>query len=75
MTRGVYHEKEPHYPEGNFRGDFKVGEALIEYFGLAGDPVYDARIKKRLVFVGSTGLFLLQYTLKTWLARRNLKAS
>ena len=31
---GIYHEKEPRYPEGNYRGDFKIGMAFIEYFGL-----------------------------------------
>lgn len=46
-AHGVYHEKEPRYPEGNFRGDFKVGEAFIEYFGLVGDPEYDARVKEK----------------------------
>ncbi len=44
---GVHHEKEPKYPEGNFRGDFKVNGIIIEYFGLVGNPDYDAKIKEK----------------------------
>lgn len=46
----ITHEKEPKYPEYNFRADFKVGNLFIEFFGLVGDPDYDKRIaqKKRL---------------------------
>jgi hypothetical protein len=45
---GIHHKKEPHYPEGNYRGDFEVGTAFIEYFGLTGDPEYDAKTKKKI---------------------------
>ncbi|MGB2964481.1 MAG: hypothetical protein WBB69_10905 [Anaerolineales bacterium] len=45
---GIHHEKEPRYPEGNFRGDFKVGTAFIEYFGLTGNPEYDAKTKEKI---------------------------
>jgi len=39
-----------HATEGGFRADFEVGDILIEYFGLAGDPDYDAktRLKQRI---------------------------
>jgi hypothetical protein len=49
-ARGIPHEKEPHYPEGNLRADFLVNGVFIEYFGLKGDPDYDARMwsKQRL---------------------------
>jgi hypothetical protein len=49
-SRGIGHEKEPHYPEGNFRADFLVDGVFIEYFGLKGDPEYDAktRLKQRI---------------------------
>lgn len=43
--RGIPHEKEPHYPEGNYRGDFLVNETFIEYFGLMGNPEYDEKTK------------------------------
>lgn len=44
---GIIHDKEPRYPEGNYRGDFKVGNTIIEYFGLTGDPEYDAKTKEK----------------------------
>ena len=40
---GVSHEKEPRYPESNMRADFEVSGVFIEYFGLTGDPDYDAK--------------------------------
>lgn len=41
---GINHSKEPHYPEGNYRGDFLVGNVIIEYFGLIGNPEYDRKV-------------------------------
>jgi len=43
-AHGIIHEKEPRYPEGNYRADFRVGDVFVEYFGLVGDPDYDAKI-------------------------------
>jgi len=41
----IEHEKEPEYPgESNFRGDWKVGEYFIEYWGLKGQEDYDNKI-------------------------------
>ena len=42
-SAGIEHEREPAYPEGNYRADFKVGETLIEFFGLTGNADYDAK--------------------------------
>jgi len=47
-SHGISHEKEPRYPEGNFRGDFKIGDIFIEYFGLKGNPEYDAKTKEKI---------------------------
>jgi hypothetical protein len=41
----IPHEKEAPYPTGNFRADFRVNGNFIEYFGLIGDPNYDAKIE------------------------------
>lgn len=42
---GIEHEKEPKYPgRGNFRGDWRVGDYFIEYWGLKGDKDYDNKI-------------------------------
>jgi hypothetical protein len=40
---GIDHVKEPRYPKGNYRADFRIGDVFIEYFGLAGDLEYDAK--------------------------------
>ena len=47
-AHGIHHEKEPRYPEGNYRGDFKVGTTFIEYFGLTGNPDYDAKTNEKI---------------------------
>lgn len=47
FRNGVSHEKEYEYPEGNYRADFFVGGIYIEYFGLIGDPDYEARMKEK----------------------------
>jgi hypothetical protein len=43
----ISHEREPQYPDGNFRADFLVNGVFIEYFGLAGDPDYDLKTKRK----------------------------
>lgn len=50
FDHGIVHEREPHYPEGNFRADFLVNGIFIEYFGLSGNADYDAKVdmKKRI---------------------------
>lgn len=45
FSRGIPHEKETRYPEGNFRTDFTVKGIFIEYFGLVGDAEYEAKMK------------------------------
>jgi len=34
---GIIHERNVPYPEGTYTADFKVGDQLVEYFGLAGE--------------------------------------
>jgi len=46
---GIDHEKEPSYPESNYRADFKVGDTYIEYFGLVGDPEYEKRMDEKIL--------------------------
>lgn len=48
----ISHERNIFYPEGKYTFDFKIGNRLIEYFGLAGEHKrYDQlrRIKQRMV--------------------------
>jgi hypothetical protein len=47
---GISHDREPRYPEGNYRADFLIDSTFIEYFGLKGDPEYDTKtnLKQRI---------------------------
>ena len=56
---GNPHDKEPRYPEGNYRGDFRVGNTFIEYFGLAGDAEYDTKTKKKIGICRKYGIALI----------------
>lgn len=56
---GVSHEKEPRYPEGNYRGDFKVNGVFIEYFGLTGNPDYDKKTKLKQNLCRKHGIKLI----------------
>ncbi len=59
FDRGIRHEKEPRYPTGNFRADFLVDGTFIEYFGLAGNPDYDAKIKQKMRICSDFGISLI----------------
>lgn len=56
---GIPHDREPAYPEGNFRADFLVNGVFIEYFGLAGDPDYDAKSRKKKMLCEAHGITLI----------------
>ncbi len=43
--QGIAHTREPPYPGTNYRGDFLVGDLIIEYLGLHGNP----RLRRTLV--------------------------
>lgn len=57
---GVDHDKEPRYPGSNYRGDFRVGGSFIEFFGLVGNPDYDARIREKRVLAEQHGIDLIE---------------
>lgn len=61
FRNGITHEKEPVYPEGNYRADFKIGDYLVEYFGLAGDEGYDQKIeeKKRIAKIHGVNMICI----------------
>lgn len=56
---GIPHEREPKYPEGNYRGDFEVEGVLIEYFGLTGNPDYDNKTKLKQNLCRKHGIKLI----------------
>jgi len=57
--RNVAHEKEPHYPEGNYRADFQIGDTFVEYFGLKGNPEYDQKTKLKQDLCKKHGIQLI----------------
>lgn len=54
----IRHEREPSYPDSNYRADFLVNGKFVEYFGLAGDAEYDqkSRLKRALAETHHLGL-------------------
>jgi hypothetical protein len=58
-ARQIPHQREPKYPDCNYRADFLVGEIFIEYFGLAGDSRYDARIEEKTKLCKQHGIDLI----------------
>jgi hypothetical protein len=58
-TNGVDHEREPSYPQGRYRGDFLIAGAIVEYFGLAGSPTYDAKTEEKLRLCAEAGVRLI----------------
>jgi len=55
----ILHEKEVNYPNSNLRCDFLVHDVFIEYFGLAGNEVYDNKIQIKKRICEAQGLKLL----------------
>jgi hypothetical protein len=72
-ARGIAHEKEPKYPEGNYRADFLVGSVFIEYFGLAGNETYDAKIKEKMRLCQAHGIKLIALYPRDLLASAKLE--
>lgn len=46
-SAGIEHRHEPVYPESRMRADFMIGEAFVEYLGLAGRADYDAKTERK----------------------------
>ncbi len=66
LSKGVRHEREPRYPQhpvfnptGKRRADWLIGNTYVEYFGLAGDPAYDAKTEEKCALAVATGLSFL----------------
>lgn len=55
-ARRIAHEREPQYPHSNYRGDFRVGNTIVEYFGLVGDPEYDMKIVEKTRLCKQNGI-------------------
>lgn len=59
-SNNVSHEREPYYPESNFRADFSVNGVFIEYFGLAGNSEYDEKIALKRKLCKQYGIKLIE---------------
>jgi len=70
---GIPHEKEPRYPERNFRGDFLVNGIFIEYFGLKGDPDYDAKTRLKQGICNKHGIELVSVYPKDLVSLKELE--
>ena len=46
-ANGVPHEREPHYPNSKFRGDFLINGVFVEYYGLDNKNDYRMRMSRK----------------------------
>lgn len=72
-AHGIPHEREPRYPSGGFRGDFLIGGAIVEYFGLAGDAAYDAKTLTKRRICEDAGVTLIGLFAEDLLDDRRLR--
>jgi hypothetical protein len=59
LANGIPHEKEPSYPKGSYRADFRIGEVLVEYFGLTGHASYDEKTREKMRICKECGIELI----------------
>ncbi|MFH1017596.1 MAG: hypothetical protein V1798_05355 [Pseudomonadota bacterium] len=64
---GIAHEKEPLYPrhttfnvKGLRKADWRVGDTLIEFFGLEGDPRYEKKMLEKRLLAIALGLDVIE---------------
>lgn len=69
FANGIEHEKEPGYADllakdkpnvfGGMRGDYLVGQTIIEYAGLSGNSEYDNKMELKISLCASNGINLI----------------
>lgn len=69
FQKGIGHSREPDYHSlvsavsitefGFMRGDFLIGDVVIEYSGLSGDPLYDAKMQRKIDLCKKYGVSLI----------------
>ena len=72
-NRGIAHQREPKYPDSNYRADFLVGNIFIEYFGLAGNPEYDKKTKDKKKICRKHGVNLISLYPKDLMSTKKLE--
>ncbi|MDO9155128.1 MAG: hypothetical protein Q7U47_15700 [Paludibacter sp.] len=67
FEHNILHEKEPMYPKhilynisGKRRGDWKVKNIFIEYFGLIGDKQYEQKLMDKQMLACDLGISLIE---------------
>ncbi len=68
----ITHDKEPRYPDGNYKGDFLCGNVIIEYFGLVGKAEYDKKIKEKINICKRHNIKLIEIYPKDLLIKNRL---
>jgi len=65
-AHGIPHEREPYYvrhprlnQHGTRRADWRVGDTIIEYFGLIGDEEYEKKMAEKMLLASYTGVHLI----------------
>lgn len=65
FAHGIPHVKEPHYPDSNFRADWKISidgkEVFIEFFGLHGDKNYNKRMKEKMDYAKTKNIDVIAF--------------
>lgn len=65
FAHGIFHVKEPHYPDSNFRADWKIlidgKDVFVEFFGLHGDKNYNKRMKEKLEFAAAKNVEIIAF--------------
>lgn len=64
--QAIPHEREPAYPphpelnpKGRRRADWRVGNTVIEYFGLIGDAAYEKKMEEKILLAGNLRMDLI----------------
>lgn len=70
----IPHEKEPAYPESNFRADFYINEVFVEYFGLSGNLEYDLKTKKKKQLCHKHGIKLISIYPKDLVSMKKIES-
>ena len=74
FSHQIEHQKEPRYPQGNYRADFLIGGVFVEYFGYRGNPEYDAKSKDKVNICKRHGITLISIYPKDLLSIERLSA-
>jgi len=65
FATGIEHEREPHYPNSNFKADWLLNtgneKIFVELFGLYGETQYNKRMKEKLNYAIANGIKVISF--------------